>query len=232
MMKDGIQRSTAFTRVAALLGVVTLSGAALGCAAKVNQDVFDETIAELRGDIQELDGQVAANSDRITTNEEMLAALRGDLEALAAEFDDMQASITEIEDGIRFAMPVHFEFDRDEIRPSDRPLLDRFARVADRYYPAAVITVEGFADPAGSVAYNLDLSERRAQNVADYLTGQGGLDAAGVKVAGYGEAEDRQVVPGAQGPGLEGMENRRVTFVIELAGDRAQTVATIGEEGI
>jgi len=228
---NGIQGTTAFAKVAALLGLVTLSGSLLGCAAKVNQDVFDETIAELRGDIDELDGRVADNSDRIATNEETLAALRGDLEALAAEFEDMQASITEIEDGLRFAMPVHFEFDRDEVRPSDRPLLDRFARVADRYYPAAVITVEGFADPAGTVAYNLDLSERRAQNVADYLTGQAGLDPAGVKVAAYGEVEDRQVVPGAQGPGVEGMENRRVTFVIELAGERAQTVATIGEEG-
>lgn len=231
MMKRN-RGSHGFGKAAALLGVVTLSSATLGCAAKVNQDVFDETVAELRGDIASLDGRVADNSDRIASNEETLAALRGDLESLAGEFDDMQASITEIEDGLRFAMPVHFEFDRADVRPSDQPLLDRFARIADRYYPAAVITVEGFADPAGTVAYNLNLSERRAQNVADYLTGQGGLDPAGIKVAAYGEAEDRQVVPGAQGPGLEGMENRRVTFVIELAGENRQTVATATEEGI
>lgn len=229
-MMAGNRGSTAFTKTAALLGAVALSGATLGCAAKVNQDVFDETIAELRGDIEEIDGRVADNSGRIASNEETLSALRSDLEELAAEFDDMQASITEIEDGLRFAMPVHFEFDRAEVRTSDRPLLDRFARVASRYYPAAVITVEGFADPAGTVAYNLDLSERRAQNVAEYLTGPAGLDPAGIKVAAYGEAEDRQVVPGAQGPGLEGIQNRRVTFVIELSGDTPrETVATTGE---
>ena len=228
-MMVGNRGSRGFTRTAALLGAVTLTGATVGCAAKVNQDVFDETIAGLRGDLESLDGRVADNSDRIATNEETIAALRGDLEQLAAEFGEMQASITEIEDGLRFAMPVHFEFDRADVRPSDRPLLDRFARVAERYYPAAVITVEGFADPAGTVAYNLDLSERRAQNVADYLTTTGGLDPAGVKVAAYGESEDRQVVPGAQGPGLEGIENRRVTFVIELGGETRQTVASAGE---
>lgn len=231
MMMHETRGSNAPVKLAALLAAVTLTGATLGCAAKVKQDVFDETIADLRGDIDELDGRVADNSDRIASNERVLASLRGDLEDLAAEFDDMQASITELEDGLRFAMPVHFEFDRADIRPSDEPLLDRFARIAERYYPAAVITVEGFADPAGSVAYNLDLSERRAHNVADYLTSRGGLDPAGVKTAAYGEAEDRQVIPGAQGPGLEGMENRRVTFVIELSRERAQTVAAIGEEG-
>lgn len=229
-MMDRTRGSRALRQTAALVGVVTLAGIGTGCAAKVKQDVFDQTIAELRGDIEDLDGRVTGNSDRIATNEEMLASLRSDLEALAAEFDELQVSITEIEDGLRFAMPVHFEFDRAEVRPSDTPALDRFARVAERYYPAAVITVEGFADPAGSAAYNLRLSERRAQNVADYLTTRGGLDASGIKIAAYGEASDRQVVPGAQGPGLAGIENRRVTFVIELGGEMArETVATAGD---
>ncbi len=229
-MMERTRCSTTIRHAAVLLGAMTLGGASLGCAAKVKQDVFDQTIADLRGDIEELDGRVSDNSDRIATNEQTLASLRSDLEALAAEFDDMKVSITEIEDGLRFAMPVHFEFDRADVRPTDRPALDRFATVAGKYYPAAVITVEGFADPAGSAAYNLRLSERRAQNVADYLTSQGGLDAAGIKTAAYGEARDRQVVPGAQGPGAAGMENRRVTFVIELGGEMArETVASAGE---
>lgn len=209
-----------------------LVGAAVawsGCAAKVRQDVFDVTMAEIRGELSDLDSQVSENTTRIDATEASLAALREDLEALSAELGEVEAQITEIENGVRFAMPVHFDFDRAEIRPVDRPALDRFAAVVDKYYPAAVVTVEGFADPAGSAAYNKRLSERRAQNVAQYLTDQGGLDDSGIRVAAYGE--ERLVVPGAQGPGRAGLENRRVAFVIEFGGELQklnETVATSG----
>jgi len=126
-------------------------------------------------------------------------------------------------------MPIHFEFDRADVRSVDEPKLERFAHVASKYYPAAIITVEGFADPSGSAAYNKWLSGQRAQNVADYLTTEAGLDASGIKTAAYGE--DRLVIPGAAGPGPEGMENRRVTFVIEMAQEgRPATVATTTTE--
>jgi hypothetical protein len=36
-----------------------------------------------------------------------------------------------------------------------------------------------------------------------------------MRTVGYGE--NRQVIPGAQGPGDAGLENRRVAFVIEFA---------------
>jgi peptidoglycan-associated lipoprotein len=213
-----------------IVGAALLAVGLAGCSAKVKQDVFDQTIAELRGDIQSLDTQVADNASRIATHDQLLGELRTDLEALAIEFGEMQTAVVELEDGLRFVTPVHFEFDRADIRSSDRPVLDRFTEVVGKYYPAAVVTVEGFADPAGSVAYNQTLSERRARNVADYLTGEGGLDPAGIRVAAYGE--DRQVVPGAQGPGAVGLENRRVTFVIELGGELTrETVATVSEDG-
>ena len=176
--------------------LVVLAGSTLGCAAKVRQDVFDQTIADLRGEMADLDGRVMENTGRIEANEATLRALRQDLEALSAEFGELQAQIAVIEDGLRFAMPIHFEFDRSEVRSVDESKLDRFASVAGKYYPQAVITVEGFADPAGSAAYNKWLSEQRAQNVAAYLTGPGGLDASGVRAVGYGE--DRLVIPAGQ----------------------------------
>lgn len=204
--------------------IVGLAASSIGCAAKVKQEDFDRTVGELRGEIAELDGRVSAN-------EASLTALRGDLEALATELGDVRAAVIELEDGLRFAMPVHFDFDRAEIRPEDRPKLDRFAAVTSRYYPAAVITVEGFADPAGSEAYNLRLSERRARAVADYLTTTARLDPATVRTEAYGE--ERQVIPGAEGPGREGLENRRVTFVIEMGGEleAPRTVAAREGEG-
>ena len=49
----------------------------------------------------------------------------------------------------------------------------------------------------------------------DYLAGTGGLPADGLKAVSYGEVSNRQVVPGARGPGDVGIENRRVTLVID-----------------
>lgn len=212
-------------RVAAacvLVGAAAIWG---GCAAKVRQDVFDATMAEIQGEVSDLDSRVSENTTRVDANEEALAALRENLETLASQLGEVEAQITEIENGIRFAMPVHFDFDRAEIRPVDRPALDRFAAVVDKYYPAAVLTVEGFADPAGSAAYNKRLSQRRAENVAQYLSDHGGLDRSSIRVAAYGE--ERLVVPGALGPGRAGLENRRVAFVIEFGGElQTETDAT------
>ena len=52
---------------------------------------------------------------------------------------------------------------------------------------------------------------------ATYLVGTGGLAADKVRALSYGEVQKRQVVPNAKGSGDSGLENRRVTLVIEDA---------------
>jgi hypothetical protein len=42
----------------------------------------------------------------------------------------------------------------------------------------------------------------------------------------YGEVRNRQVVPGAKGPGDAGVENRRVALVIDHAAVATDEVAT------
>ncbi|HKG93569.1 MAG TPA: OmpA family protein [Gemmatimonadaceae bacterium] len=143
-----------------------------------------------------------------------LDSLRRDLGTLRTEFG---AKITAMEDGVRFALPVHFAFDDATVRDTDRAALERFARVAQRYYGGATITVEGFADPAGSERYNLDLSRRRAESVRSYLATQG-LGAAGEQLRAVGYGETRQVVPGAERDQAGAEENRRVVFVVETGG--------------
>lgn len=199
----------ALTLLAVIAGVGSTA-----CSAKVNQDVFDREIASIRGDIAGLDGRVSANEAQVAQMNARLDALQVDLDELKKEFD---VTIARLENGIRFATPVHFDFDRAEIRAQDRELLDRFADVMAHHFDGALVTVEGFADPSGSAAYNQRLSERRAKSVASYLESEGGLPSDMLRTVGYGE--DRQVRPGAQGPGSAGLPNRRVTFAIEYAPD-------------
>ncbi|HTK49022.1 MAG TPA: OmpA family protein [Gemmatimonadaceae bacterium] len=138
-----------------------------------------------------------------------IASLRTDLQNLRTEFG---AKITEVSQGLQFAFPVHFAFNDANVRTEDSAALDRFADVVSKHYNGAKVTVEGFADPAGSQRYNLDLSQRRADAVKAYVSSKG-LDASLVNAVGYGE--NRQVNAGAWGdqPGAD--LNRRVVFVIE-----------------
>jgi peptidoglycan-associated lipoprotein len=173
-----------------------------GCATKkyVRQEVAVER-----------DARVAADehlSARIT-------ALRSDLDSLSRLFG---ARIVALEDGLLFVMPVTFGFNDANVSQQATPMLKRFARVANKYYPNSTITVEGFADPAGSERYNLALSRMRAENVGRALYSVG-LTGRPVRAVGYGES--RQVHPGAAGYAPGAQQNRRVVFVIENAGKEA-----------
>lgn len=197
--------------VAVFVGV----GLVAACGGKVDQEDFDAQVADLQSTIDEHDQRISDNSSRIDDLDSRVGQLERDLEDLRQNF---QARIEELEQGMRFALPVHFEFDRAQIRSVDRPVLDRFASVIQNHYSDALVTVEGFADPAGSQQYNIGLSQDRAQNVMEYLVDQGGLSENMIKTVGYGEVQNRLVRPGEQGPGREGLENRRVTFVVEFGG--------------
>jgi outer membrane protein OmpA-like peptidoglycan-associated protein len=195
-------RATTTTLTLLLLATMTLGA----CATRGH---VRTALAEQRA---EVDAAIAGErTERIAADERLaadLATLRNDLQAMRTEFN---ASIEAVAEGLQFALPVHFAFDDASLRETDRPALERFVRIVNRHYPGAVVTVEGFADPAGTASYNRALSQRRADAVRDWLLQQS--VQAHVRTVGYGET--RQVVEGAQkdDPGAE--LNRRVVFVIE-----------------
>lgn len=174
--------------------------------ANVNQRIDEERQARIAGD-------EAIRAD--------INSLRNDLDQMRTDFE---ARIVAMEEGIQFALPVNFAFDESFIRDEDRPKLDRFIQVAQRHYPAATVTVEGFTDPAGTRAYNMRLSQRRAEAVREYLSTNGLTDR---ELRAVGMGPDRQVFPGAWGDEPGGLENRRVVFIIETRGDtRVEGVAS------
>jgi len=135
------------------------------------------------------------------------------LEAGMAEMGMKMAEIEELAVGaIRFNAPVHFAFDNYEILDESKPTLDRFAAVVGTFYTDALITVEGFADPAGDAEYNKWLGQQRAEAAMAYLV-EAGVDAGQLRAVSYGDARNRQVEPGAYGE--NGFANRRVAFVID-----------------
>lgn len=205
---------------AALIGAL----GATGCAAKVTRKDFDAEMVKIREEMQASDRQLGTRVDSVAQltadHQRRLDALEQELQTLRKEYN---VSIERMQGMLKFNVPVHFEFDRADLRESDRPVLDRFSAVVREHYPDAVITVEGFADPAGSVAYNRRLGKQRGDAVREYLTSSGELATEHLKVVSYGEARERQVIPGAEGP--NGLPNRRVALVIDYAGTGGSDVA-------
>ena len=192
------------------------------CATKgyVNKRVDAQAVAQTAA----LDSERTARTQADEATKAEIASLRTDLQNLRTEFG---AKISEVAEGMKFAFPVHFAFNDATVRTEDAAALDRFANVVSKHYNGAKVTVEGFADPAGTARYNQQLSARRAESVKSFLTAQG-LDASLLKTVGYGE--NRQVVPGAARDAQGAEQNRRVVFVIESrgSGTAAAPVASSG----
>ncbi len=89
-------------------------------------------------------------------------------------------------DGILVNLPdVTFAVDSTAISPQMRAVLDDVAASMVQY-PNSLIDVMGHTDSTGSEQYNLDLSRRRTESVANFLVSRG-VSRARIETIGYGE---------------------------------------------
>lgn len=193
--------------------------ASTGACKTVSPDEMDAGLASLRSDMQQEmqdgDQQLSGDMDRRFADvDRRIAALESDLRQMQSDFE---VQIARLEDELRFDVPVYFGFDDSTVEPEDGAVLERFGMVAQKYYPDAKITVEGFTDPAGDEAYNLWLGEQRAKAVAEYIVANTAVTEDNIKAVSYGE-DTRRLISNAWGPGVEGWENRRVVLVIDHDG--------------
>ena len=84
---------------------------------------------------------------------------------------------------------IFYNFDDASIRPDARGELDKVVEMM-RLYPGMSIEFAAHTDSRGSRSYNLDLSQRRANNAVAYMEGQG-VDAGRIRPMGYGESQLR-----------------------------------------
>jgi len=207
------------TRVWTLGFVAMLAVASTGCTHLVHQWEIDGMMDATNATLAEHDGRITAVESDVAGLQSDVADLRRRMDQLANDFgahvsdEDLHCGC-----GLAVSLPVHFDFNSSDVRNVDRPILDAFAAAVNGSYPAAIVTVEGFTDGAGSVAYNRRLSQQRADNVRDYLVQNGGMSGDNVRTAAIGEGRLVNSDTGVQQP-QSGIENRRVTFVLEWAGN-------------
>ncbi|HLH78498.1 MAG TPA: OmpA family protein [Candidatus Binataceae bacterium] len=102
---------------------------------------------------------------------------------------------------------VHFDFNKANIRPDAVPILDEAADILSKN-PNVTVDVNGYCDAIGSFAYNLKLSQRRADAVARYLESKG-IPSSRLVTHGYGKTHF--VASNATAAGRA--QNRRVELV-------------------
>lgn len=192
-----------------------------GCYAK-KKDVQAE-FARVRSEIQTADQaldqkQTQALTETTTRLNGRIDSVEREVQRLSTALNDLNVKVTRLNGLIAFQVPVHFDFDRADLRDADRAVLKRFASVVNEFYPGALITAEGYADPAGSQNYNERLGKKRADSVRQFLVSDGGLSDQNVRTVSYGEATNRLIDKKAFGPGEKGLPNRRVVLVFDYLG--------------
>lgn len=109
--------------------------------------------------------------------------------------------------GLNLALEVQFETNSATIKPDSTGDLDAFAQFM-KDVPSVKGELQGHTDSVGKDAYNLSLSQRRAESVKAYIVAKG-VAAARIDAKGYGETK-----PVADNATVEGKAaNRRVVFV-------------------
>jgi len=109
---------------------------------------------------------------------------------------------------------INFATDSAEILPNSENLLTEIASVLIQNPQIRKVEIQGHTDNRGGAGFNMDLSQRRAAAVRDWLI-RNGVDAGRLEAKGYGMT--RPIVPNITAANRA--RNRRVQFIIRERAD-------------
>jgi len=109
--------------------------------------------------------------------------------------------------------PIYFDYDRFNIRPDAAEELTKVIS-AMKQIPEMIISARSHTDSRGKDAYNLTLSEKRAQATVNYIISQG-IDPDRISGKGYGETQlVNNCSNGVQCSEEDHQLNRRSEFIV------------------
>ncbi|MFP5344316.1 MAG: OmpA family protein [Gammaproteobacteria bacterium] len=104
---------------------------------------------------------------------------------------------------------AYFDFDKAILKPEGQAKLDEFVVKMNEYTQVDVLLVTGHTDRIGTEAYNMRLSQRRADAVKAYLVSKG---VASQRIETDAKGESQPVVECAH---VKGKENRHNKALID-----------------
>lgn len=114
----------------------------------------------------------------------------------------------ELEDLAGVMEGINFDTDKATIKPGSMPVLDRAVEVM-KNYPEIRVKIVGHTDDRGAYTHNLDLSQRRAAAVRDYLV-EGGVSSDRISTDGVGPDQPIETNETPEGRA----KNRRIEFIL------------------
>lgn len=117
---------------------------------------------------------------------------------------------------------IFYDFDKATLRPESKEALDEIAQML-RDNPNITIEMGAHTDRHGTEQYNVNLSERRAGSVIDYLV-EAGINPDRLKHQGYGESVPKTVTKriAREFPGFEEGTTLTEEFILTLEPEQAE----------
>ncbi|MEB3346600.1 OmpA family protein [Aquimarina gracilis] len=110
---------------------------------------------------------------------------------------------------------IYFDFDKWDITKKAEIELNRVVNLMTNEYPNMVIKIETHSDSRGGEMYNLDLSQKRAESIYNYLISKNISKNRILSYMGYGESRPvNNCKDGQDCSEDEYQKNRRSSFVI------------------
>ena len=149
-----------------------------------------------------------------------------DKQAAELEKDLEGAEIERVGEGIKitFREGIQFAINSAELSETSKTNLTELAETLKKYEDTNIL-IEGHTDPTGTREYNMELSEERAESVAEYIKDLG-IPGKRLTTAGYGP--DQPVADNDTEYGRQ--QNRRVEVAI-FANEKLKRKAEKGDLG-
>ena len=160
--------------------------------------------------------QSTSKEKELQQKEAELQKKEEDLERQRLELEDarkqLQLEETAQSVTIRLEGDVLFDTGKSQLRPEAQSALEKVAIVLAQF-PGAKVEIAGHTDSKGKPAMNLDLSEKRAVAVSQFLKTRAEL--AGINFTTQGLGETKPIASNDTDEGRQ--QNRRVEIVVEKA---------------
>ena len=164
-----------------------------------------EESANLRRDTTRSDQNISISEFIPAAESQRYATSRVKIYVLAKLPDEVVARIKR---GFAEFESLNFEFNQSEVSENFYPVLDRMAIIM-KEIPDLAMEIAAHTDDVGSSEFNMELSEKRAQSIVDYLISNG-IDNE--RLIGKGYSESRPISSNSTEGGRT--QNRRVEFII------------------
>ena len=100
-------------------------------------------------------------------------------------FVNLELGVENFDCGRGTILDIKYAFDKSDLQAESKFELDRVIRYM-KDHPTSIIEMSAHTDSRGDSAYNLSLSDKRAQSAKNYILSRG-IDSSRVTAQGYGE---------------------------------------------